>query len=366
MNKYFLLLSFIFLSTACAAQNFKGQWKGRFVDKSISVLSWGGNTCDYVIDLDVYGKKVTGYSYTYFTDAGKKYYTICKLDGFCDKKTKYVEVRETERTKTNVPVNISNSFQIHKLTWRKDNENELLEGTWIPAPGQDKNNDSYGTTLLTKRMLTEIAPLAKINGNKKGSPERPPASARPTIPAKDNSVVSTKPKPAAPLSTIKKPAAPAKPGITTKPAIVLAKKDTTAKNSSIVTLRKPAEVTGLPGVFEKRFTNLLETVTVENAVVQIELYDNGEIDGDSVSLFFNDKMLIAHKRLSEKAISIELPIKDGENELVMYADNLGTLPPNTALMIVKDGAKRYEVRITSDLAKSGTIRFVHKKPDVKQ
>ena len=49
------------------------------------------------------------------------------------------------------------------------------------------------------------------------------------------------------------------------------------------------------------------------------------------------------------------------NELVMYAENLGSIPPNTALMIVTDGTKRYEVRITSDLEKSGVINFVHKK-----
>jgi hypothetical protein len=45
----------------------------------------------------------------------------------------------------------------------------------------------------------------------------------------------------------------------------------------------------------------------------------------------------------------------------MYADNLGSIPPNTALMVVTDGNKRYEVRITSDLQKSGTIRFIRKK-----
>jgi hypothetical protein len=44
----------------------------------------------------------------------------------------------------------------------------------------------------------------------------------------------------------------------------------------------------------------------------------------------------------------------------MYADNLGSIPPNTALMVITDGEKRYEVRISSDLKKSGTIRFVHK------
>ncbi len=49
----------------------------------------------------------------------------------------------------------------------------------------------------------------------------------------------------------------------------------------------------------------------------------------------------------------------------MYAENLGTIPPNTALMVVNDGDNRYEVRISSDLQKSGVIRFMHK-PKTKQ
>ena len=44
----------------------------------------------------------------------------------------------------------------------------------------------------------------------------------------------------------------------------------------------------------------------------------------------------------------------------MYAENLGEIPPNTALMVVTDGENRYEVRISSDLEKSGVIRFVYK------
>jgi hypothetical protein len=43
----------------------------------------------------------------------------------------------------------------------------------------------------------------------------------------------------------------------------------------------------------------------------------------------------------------------------MYADNLGAIPPNTALMIVTDGTKRYEVRIESDTEKSGSVVFTH-------
>jgi tryptophan synthase alpha chain len=52
-------------------------------------------------------------------------------------------------------------------------------------------------------------------------------------------------------------------------------------------------------------------------------------------------------------LSLDIDNQSDVNELVMYAENLGSIPPNTALMIVTDGPNRYEVRITSDLEKSG-------------
>lgn len=376
MNKFLFALTFLFTTTICAAQNFKGQWKGTFVDKSVSATSWGGNTCDYVIDLDVSGNNVSGYSYTYFTDGGEKFYTICKLTGTVDMKRKYIEVRETERTKTNVPVQITNSFQIHKLNWTKQGDNEVLTGTWVPAPGQDRSNTGYGTTLLTKRQLREIAPMAKINGAKAGSPERPFAGARSAPVAKPktataavkppvkNSLAAAKPKttPTITKPVIKQPAAAATAAA--KPPVkssLLTKRDSVALDLPVAVVTPPKDIAPLLTNFEKRSNAVLETVTVENPTVKIELYDNGEVDGDSISVFYNGKVLLAHRRLSEKPITLEIPVDaNAVSELVMYADNLGTIPPNTALMIVRDGNKRYEVRITSDLKKSGTIRFVHK------
>ena len=71
MNKYLLLVSlFLWIAYAGFAQNFKGQWKGTFLDKSTSFVGWGGDRCDYVLELEVSGKDVNGYSYTYFTVRG--------------------------------------------------------------------------------------------------------------------------------------------------------------------------------------------------------------------------------------------------------------------------------------------------------
>ena len=66
--------------------------------------------------------------------------------------------------------------------------------------------------------------------------------------------------------------------------------------------------------------------------------------------------------MSEKPITFTLDASTGNdvNVLTMYAENLGEIPPNTALMVIKDGDSRYEVRIASDLKNSGSIHFIHK------
>ncbi len=375
------LLSFLIITSAniLFAQNFTGQWKGSFVDNS-AIISWGSNRCDYVIDLDVRGTDISGYSYTYFNEDGKKYYTICKLKGILDKKKKYIEVTETERTKTNVPREVINSFQLHKLRWRREAGKEILEGSWEPAPGQSRKNTGFGTTILTKRQLTEVAPLAKKQTPDISPFSKPKKKEDASITPKINTAKTKKilpptiaQKTITKHSTVAKPSVKATQKINPKPIAKLpvktptkviataTKKDTlpkkiTPRNIEVVTEKIPLNS------FEKRNNTILQTVEVENPIVYIEIYDNGEIDGDSISLFYNGKVLLAHKMLSTQPIKLDLPINNDEvNELVMYADNLGTIPPNTALMIVMDGNKRYEVRMTSDLKKSGTIRFIHPK-----
>ncbi len=114
--------------------------------------------------------------------------------------------------------------------------------------------------------------------------------------------------------------------------------------------------------FKERPKTLAEEITVESDSLQVSFYDNGEVDGDSISIFFNDRLLASNQRLSAKAIQLNLALDHNRevNEITMFADNLGSIPPNTALMIVYDGKKRHEVRISSTLQNSGTVRIRRK------
>jgi hypothetical protein len=111
--------------------------------------------------------------------------------------------------------------------------------------------------------------------------------------------------------------------------------------------------------FQNRRKDIVKTIEIEQPTFHLDFYDNGEIDGDSITVFYNGKIVLSHQRLSDKPISLTLTLDKNapENIVTMYADNLGTIPPNTALMVVTDGSKRYEVRIESDTVKSGSVVF---------
>lgn len=115
--------------------------------------------------------------------------------------------------------------------------------------------------------------------------------------------------------------------------------------------------------FFERTTEVQNEVTVESDSVQIDFYDNGEIDGDSISVFLNDKLMGANLRLSTRSIHMDLKLDTTKevNTLVMFANNLGAIAPNTALMLVWDGKKRHEVRLSSSLEKNAAVRIRRKK-----
>lgn len=115
--------------------------------------------------------------------------------------------------------------------------------------------------------------------------------------------------------------------------------------------------------FKERDLEIARELEVESDSVDVYFYDNGEVDGDSISVFYNQTLLAFSQRLSTKAIHFKLAIDSTLefNEIAMMADNLGSIPPNTALMIVTDGRQQYDVRLTSTLQKSAAIRLRRKK-----
>jgi hypothetical protein len=112
-----------------------------------------------------------------------------------------------------------------------------------------------------------------------------------------------------------------------------------------------------------RITEMLETVSIDSDSLQLTLYDNGEVDGDTVSVLLNGQVILPKQGLSTKAVrkTIYLPPGTETVQLLMYAENLGSIPPNTGLLVVHDGDKVYEIRFSADMKKNAAIVFRRKR-----
>jgi hypothetical protein len=380
----FLLFPFAFRSLACLAllftfltgraQNFEGQWKGSFS------AAGSAETDEYMLELQVTGKtQVSGYSYTYFYDEkGTRYFTICKVSGKIDLSSKTVTVTETEKIKGDVPPGIMDCLQTHTLTYFKGDDGETLEGKWKPAPGFD-HGCGFGMTTLSRKILAKIKPAhhsgAPLAGRKGASDSlargtvhrrtaadslaRGLAHRRPTTDSLAHKPIATHTPPATHGTRSGQTAAAAK---TPRPASLHKDTSLSQVQSSPTQLGAPpvsaAPINVPPPQVRQRTNNLIQTVDLTSPEIRIELYDDGIIDHDTVTVYFNGKAVVYKNMLTHQPIRATLTaLPDRDNDLILYADNLGDIPPNTALMIVYAGGEQYDIRVTSDLSTNGMVRF---------
>ncbi|HVG42960.1 MAG TPA: hypothetical protein VM888_15215, partial [Chitinophagaceae bacterium] len=121
----------------------------------------------------------------------------------------------------------------------------------------------------------------------------------------------------------------------------------------------PGRIT-LDRVVESEFNHIKE-IKVDTGTIRLDFYDNGEIDGDTVSVMLNDKVLVSNQRLALKPITVEVKVDldHREQEITMVGENLGSIPPNTALLIVTAGKNRYQLYLTSTGKKNAQVRFIY-------
>lgn len=110
-------------------------------------------------------------------------------------------------------------------------------------------------------------------------------------------------------------------------------------------------------VFEGRDVQIADEIILEQEEVIIQVWDDGKEDGDIISLRLNDEWLLRKYTVKKSKEKIEAKLKQGDNLLIMHAENLGDIEPNTAALIIK--CEKFEKRITlnSDMGKSEAIRI---------
>ena len=114
---------------------------------------------------------------------------------------------------------------------------------------------------------------------------------------------------------------------------------------------------------ESDFEHIKE-IKVDTGSIRLDFYDNAQIDGDIITVLLNNQPLASNQKLTSKPITLEIKVdlNNKEQEITMVAENLGDIPPNTALLIITAGNKRYQLYLTSTEKKNAQVRFIYEDP----
>jgi hypothetical protein len=121
----------------------------------------------------------------------------------------------------------------------------------------------------------------------------------------------------------------------------------------------------LTRIKESAFKEIPE-IKVDTGTIQLDFYDNAQVDGDSITVLVDKQVVLTHQRLSGKPVTtyIKVDLNNTFHEIEMIAENLGSIPPNTAILIIKKKSARVRIVYDEEMSKSEqTVAAVIKKDD---
>ncbi|HEV8273527.1 MAG TPA: hypothetical protein VGQ04_19570, partial [Chitinophagaceae bacterium] len=346
--KRFVLTVFTFLpafSVFSFAQNITGIWRGYFITDD-------GEQYRFEIQMEQSNNTLSGVTYSY---QDKRFYGKCTMTGNYSNASGNALVQEIKTIEVKMSLASSACIQKCLLTYAKSGKEEFLEGTFSSViekndsiSGRKRGEDCGGGKMILRKVITSdfyVEPFLRK--------KNPPVNNNPplvkTNPPVNNSTAKTVTKPPANNPTKNNSGNTSKSTVLVKPKIDTVKKvevdPVRPEDKKDLTIKPNTKTQDL---LRSRENNLIQTLLINSEDVTVKLYDNGEIDDDTISVYLDKKLVLSKKRLSAAALSINLKMDESnpEHELIMVADNLGRIPPNTSLMIVTAGEQRFEVRIT--------------------
>ena len=116
----------------------------------------------------------------------------------------------------------------------------------------------------------------------------------------------------------------------------------------------------LTRIRESAFKEIPE-IKVDTGTIRLDFYDNAQIDGDSITVLIDKQVVLTHQRLSAKPLTtfVRIDLNNTFHEVEMVAENLGSIPPNTAVLIITAGKNRHLLSLSSSETKSARVRLVY-------
>ena len=359
--KRFVLTVFTFLpafSIFSFAQNITGIWRGYFITDD-------GEQYRFEIQMEQKNNTLSGVTYSY---QDKRFYGKCTMTGNYSKSSGNALVQELKTIEVKMSLSSVACIQKCLLTYAQSGKEEFLEGTFSSIYEKTdsirqifRGGDCGGGKMILRKVPTSDFYVEPFLRKKKTPVDSNPPLVK-TNPPANNSQVKTTTKP--PTNNSNK-----NNSTNTNTVLVKPKVDTIKKvEADPIKPEDKKDLTVKPNLKSQDFlrsreNSLVQTLLINSEDVIVKLYDNGEIDDDTISVYLDKKLILSKKRLTASALNINLKMDESnpDHELIMVAENLGRIPPNTSLMVVTAGEQRYEVRITSTEQKNAMVRFKYVK-----
>lgn len=356
----------IFLLLGCPipsqlhAQDITGIWRGHFRgNEGLERLTVYDDRYKIEVQIAQTRDMFKGVTYSYKNAA---FYGKAEASGTVNPKTKKVVLRELKILEVRMSggdVCVMTCF----LQYSRLGEDEFLQGTYTSTSTHDSSSGcGNGSIFLHKVATSDFHKESFLDKKEKElhaaetvhAPVKKPETVKKN-PATKSVAKSSKP--------YKVPPGPKPLPIPEKKSISVVPEQMQVHSDSTLNIDNKSMPVLLPYVISSRSNELVREITVNNTDVNLNIYDDGAIDNDTVSVYYDNKLIVSKARISDVAVKATIHVEpSGQlHRLVMVADNLGDIPPNTSLLVVRDGEKKYEVRIVSNEQKNAVITFRYKK-----
>ena len=371
MTRSTLLLFLCIISVHLSAQNLTGRWQGSFIANGDAVIN--NFTYELIIKENA-NHQITAQTITKRAD---QFYASAFAKGTHSTRTQLVQIEETSFEQIKIANELEACLMSNFLTYKNINGHEILEGSYMSTVVGGQRNCGSGKVFLEKvsSLLTVNNP--KIDTKNIDTQKKKAIIAQKTItnnktaPSKSTKIDAPNTILNASISANKIPPSVEKKNIqaTVNSTIETDTDEVVVENEAAPTSTTTQnsirnQPINLPWVLVGRENKLVKKIITNSKMVSIDLFDNGTIDNDTIIVFDNKKLLVNKKRLSYKAIHLEFNFTENsrEHEVIIVAHNMGTVPPNTALLLLKDGKNRQEYFITSTNKINAKILIVYEPP----
>ncbi len=104
---------------------------------------------------------------------------------------------------------------------------------------------------------------------------------------------------------------------------------------------------------------LVGGIVVNSQQLKFAVWDDEVEDGDSISISINGKWITRGFPVKKVPQFITVTVKPGANVINFVADNLGSIPPNTSVLEIIEGAKRQSYMLQTMIGENNLVKILY-------